>query len=139
MSVLWHGCDPYSDARVLRISIRCLRLRANGSIVIAQLQESITTRSDMARFVMITATSGTNRELAETFASAATAKGHTAEIVDLAEMDLPMFTIARSKDSEQAPDLSDLMSNMIEADAWVVIAPEYNGCLLYTSPSPRDA
>jgi len=83
----------------------------------------------MARFVMITATSGTNRELAETFASTATAKGHTAEIVDLAEMDLPMFTIARSKDDGQAPDLSVLTSTMMEADAWVVIAPEYNGSM----------
>ena len=129
MSVLWHGCDPYSDARVLRISIRCLRLRPKGSIVVAQLQESITTPSGMARFVMITATSGTNRELAETFASSASAKGHETEIVDLAEMDLPMFTIARSKDTDQAPDLSELMSTMIEADAWVVIAPEYNGSM----------
>ena len=81
----------------------------------------------MAKFLMITATSGTNLELAERFASVARDKGHTADIVDLAEMDLPMFTIARSSDSEQSPDVSDLTQQMIDADAWIVVAPEYNG------------
>ena len=83
----------------------------------------------MARFLMITATSGTNRDLADVFASTATAKGHDAEVVDLAEMNLPMFTMARSKNSEEAPDISELVSAMDMADAWVVIAPEYNGSM----------
>ena len=83
----------------------------------------------MARFLMITATSGTNRELADVFAASATEKGHDAEIVDLAEMDLPMFTMARSKNPEEAPDISELLSAMELADAWVVIAPEYNGSI----------
>ena len=81
----------------------------------------------MANFLMITATSGTNLELAERFASVARDKGHTADIVDLAEMNLPMFTIARSSDSKQSPDVSDLTQQMIDADAWIVVAPEYNG------------
>ena len=51
----------------------------------------------MARFLIMTATSGTNRELADMFASTASEKGHVADVVDLAEMDLPMFTMARSK------------------------------------------
>ncbi|MDE0708007.1 MAG: NAD(P)H-dependent oxidoreductase [Candidatus Poseidoniales archaeon] len=83
----------------------------------------------MARFLMITATSGANRELADVFVSAATAKGHDAEVVDLAELDLPMFTIANSKDPEKASDAAGLVSAMTEADAWVVIAPEYNGSI----------
>ena len=45
----------------------------------------------MAKFLMITATSGTNLELAERFADVARDKGHHADIVDLAAMDLPMF------------------------------------------------
>jgi len=81
----------------------------------------------MARFLMITATSGTNRELADVFASTATEKGHDAEVIDLAEMDLPMFTMARSKDPESAPDISGFISTLTEADAWVIVAPEYNG------------
>jgi len=83
----------------------------------------------MARFLIMTATSGTNRELADMFASTASEKGHVAEVVDLAEIDLPMFTMARSNDPESAPDISKLISSMTEADAWIVIAPEYNGSM----------
>ena len=81
----------------------------------------------MAKFLMITATSGTNLELAERFADVARDKGHHADIVDQAAMDLPMFTVARSSDPEQSPDVSELTEQMIDADAWIVVAPEYNG------------
>ena len=81
----------------------------------------------MAKFLMITATSGTNLELAERFADVARDKGHHADIVDLAAMDLPMFTVARSSDHKQSPDVSELTEQMIDADAWIVVAPEYNG------------
>ena len=66
----------------------------------------------MANFLMITATSGTNLELAERFAGAARDKGHEAEVVDLAAMELPMFTMARSGDPEQAADVSELTQQL---------------------------
>ncbi|DAC27685.1 MAG TPA: NADPH-dependent oxidoreductase, partial [Candidatus Poseidoniales archaeon] len=78
---------------------------------------------------MITATSGTNLELAERFAGVAREKGHDADVVDLVEMELPMFTVARSSDPEQTVDVSELTQQMIEADAWIVVAPEYNGSM----------
>ena len=78
---------------------------------------------------MITATSGTNLELAERFATVAREKGHDAEVVDLVEMDLPMFTVARSSDPEQKVDISGLTQKMTDADAWIVVAPEYNGSM----------
>ena len=81
----------------------------------------------MARFLIITATSGTNYELAEMFSTSAEAKGHDVEIIDLSEMDLPLFTVARSKDPQQTPDVSGLIQIMTESDAWIVLAPEYNG------------
>ena len=83
----------------------------------------------MAKFLMITATSGTNLELAERFAGVAREKGHDADVVDLVQMDLPMFTVARSSDPEQTVDVSELTQQMIEADAWIVVAPEYNGSM----------
>tara|TARA_B100002051_G_C16608710_1_gene571972 strand:- start:456 stop:950 length:495 start_codon:yes stop_codon:yes gene_type:complete len=83
----------------------------------------------MAKFLMMTATSGTNLELAERFATVAREKGHDAEVVDLVEMDLPMFTVARSSDPEQKVDVSDLTQKMTDADAWIVVAPEYNGSM----------
>ena len=83
----------------------------------------------MAKFLMITATTGTNLELAERFATVAREKGHDATVVDLVEMDLPMFTVARSSDPEKTVDVSDLTQQMIDADAWIVVAPEYNGSM----------
>ena len=83
----------------------------------------------MAKFLMITATSGTTLELTERFAEVARDKGHHADVVDLAAMDLPMFTVARSSDPEQAVDGSDRTLQMINADAWIVVAPEYNGSM----------
>jgi chromate reductase len=83
----------------------------------------------MAKFLMITATTGTNLELAERFATVAREKGHDATVVDLVEMDLPMFTVARSSDPDQTVDVSDLTQQMIDADAWIVVAPEYNGSM----------
>lgn len=80
----------------------------------------------MAHMLMITATSGTNFDLATKFAEHAQSKGHETEVVDLAEMELPMFTVARSK-SQDSPDVSNLIKKMTDADAWVVVAPEYNG------------
>ncbi len=94
----------------------------------AQVQESVASRLYMAHILMITATSGTNFELAEKFVGAAQSKGHGAEIIDLAEMDLPMFTVSRSK-SDEAPDVSNLITKMTDADAWVILAPEYNGSM----------
>ncbi len=87
----------------------------------------IASAEGMARFLMITATSGTNYELAEMFSNSAIKKGHDVEIIDLSQMELPLFTVARSKDPEQAPDVSGLIQKMTEADAWVILAPEYNG------------
>ena len=87
----------------------------------------ITCARDMARFLIITATSGTNYELAEMFSATAESKGHDAKIIDLSELDLPLFTVARSKNPEETPDISELIQTMTDSDAWIVLAPEYNG------------
>ncbi len=83
----------------------------------------------MSDFLIISATSGENKELAEKFAVSASNQGHSGQVIDLAEIDLPMFTVARSKSHDETPDISDLIERMIQADAWIVVAPEYNGSM----------
>jgi|TARA_B110000263_G_scaffold98831_1_gene86402 NAD(P)H-dependent FMN reductase len=83
----------------------------------------------MSELLMISATSGVNKELAEKFSEAASNLGHSSQVIDLAEMDLPLFTMARSKNPDEIPDISDLIERMIQADAWVIVAPEYNGSI----------
>ena len=78
---------------------------------------------------MITATSDNNLALAETFANAAREMGHEADIVNLAELDFPMFTVARSKELDVIPGMAELKAAMSSADSWMVIAPEYNGSM----------
>jgi NAD(P)H-dependent FMN reductase len=83
----------------------------------------------MAKILMITATSDNNLALAETFANAAREMGHEADIVDLVKLDMPMFTVARSKELDVVPGMAELKSAMSSAESWMVIAPEYNGSM----------
>ena len=83
----------------------------------------------MAKILMITATSDNNLALAEKFADAAREMGHEADIVNLAELDFPMFTVARSKELDVVPGMTELKAAMSSADSWMVIAPEYNGSM----------
>jgi NAD(P)H-dependent FMN reductase len=83
----------------------------------------------MAKILMITATSDNNRDLAENFADTAREMGHEAELVNLAELDMPMFTVARSKELDVVPGMAELKAAMSSADSWVIVAPEYNGSM----------
>jgi len=78
---------------------------------------------------MVTATSDNNRALAEKFVDAAREMGHEAELVNLAELDMPMFTVARSKELDVVPGMAELKAAMSSADSWMIIAPEYNGSM----------
>ena len=86
----------------------------------------------MAKILMITATSDNNRALAEKFADSAREMGHEADIIDLVELDMPMFSVARSKELETVPGMAELKAAMSDADSWMIIAPEYNGSMPQT-------
>ena len=83
----------------------------------------------MAKILMITATSDNNRALADQCADAAREMGHDAEVVNLAELDMPMFTVARSKELDVVPGMAELKEAMSSADSWMIVAPEYNGSM----------
>ena len=61
----------------------------------------------MAKILMITATSDNNRALADKFADSAREMGHEADIIDLVELDMPMFTVARSKELDTVPGMAE--------------------------------
>ncbi|MGY8745749.1 MAG: NADPH-dependent FMN reductase, partial [Candidatus Poseidoniales archaeon] len=83
----------------------------------------------MAKILMITATSDNNLALAQKFADTAREMGHDAEVVNLAELDMPMFTVARSKELDVVPGMAELKEAMSSADSWMIVAPEYNGSM----------
>ena len=83
----------------------------------------------MGKILMITATGGTNHELAKKFADMSVELGHDADVVDLSEIDFPMFTMARSKELDVVPGMAELKQKMGESESWMIIAPEYNGSM----------
>ena len=83
----------------------------------------------MAKVLMITATSDNNRTLAEKFADTARDMGHDADVIDLVELDMPMFTVARSKELDVVQGMAELKEAISSADSMMVIAPEYNGSM----------
>ena len=123
--------------------------------------------------IVLTASNGENLQLAERFVQAAAAQNASAELIDLTELNLPLFT-PRVKAAGPGPNLATLHDQLHQTPRWVICAPEYNGsippsltnaiawlsvtdddfrslfngraiamatfsgCLLYTSPSPRD-
>ena len=48
--------------------------------------------------------------------------GHEAEVIDLVELDMPMFTVARSKELDTVPGMAGSMkSAMSSSDSWMII------------------
>ena len=81
----------------------------------------------MASIAIIAATSDRNLALAQRFAKVLEADGHKADVIELAGMDLPIFTTTYSKEHGSPDDLDVLWSRLEAADGWLVCAPEYNG------------
>ena len=87
----------------------------------------------MATIAIITATCDRNLALAQRFAGVFEAEGHSADVIELANLNLPVFTTAHSKEHGAPEDLDGLWNRMEAADGWLVCAPEYNGS---TPPTP---
>ncbi|MEC7600306.1 MAG: NAD(P)H-dependent oxidoreductase [Candidatus Thermoplasmatota archaeon] len=81
----------------------------------------------MATIAIIAATSDRNLVLAQRFAEVLEDDGHRADVIELADMDLPIFTTSHSKEHGAPDDLDALWSRLEAADGWLVCAPEYNG------------
>ena len=78
--------------------------------------------------LVISASNGENLKLAERFAQQARALGQTAEVLDLTEIDLPLFT-PRSQAQGMPPAVEPVQQQLMTATRWVICAPEYNGSI----------
>ena len=74
--------------------------------------------------IVLTASNGENLKLAERFVQAATAQNVTAELIDLTQLDLPLFT-PRVQAAGAGPDLAALHDQLHQTPHWVICAPEY--------------
>lgn len=78
--------------------------------------------------LVMAASNGFNLELAERFAAAAQADGHSAEVLDLTAVALPLFT-PRAQSAGTPPAVADLQARLSAAARWVICTPEYNGSI----------
>jgi NAD(P)H-dependent FMN reductase len=78
--------------------------------------------------LVIAASNGENLNLAERFAQAARAQGHSATVLDLTAVELPLFT-PRAMAAGSPAGLADLQAQLQAAPRWVICAPEYNGSI----------
>ena len=78
--------------------------------------------------LVISASNGENLKLARRFASQASALGHTADVLDLTTVELPVFT-PRAQAQGTPHAVSALERQLMAASHWVICAPEYNGSI----------
>jgi NAD(P)H-dependent FMN reductase len=85
----------------------------------------------MSKITILVASSNKNAELGNTILKAAEKVGHQASIMNLEDLDLPMYTAQREKDGLPS-QLSKLQESVFEAESLVIVGPEYNGLVAPT-------
>ncbi|MCP9792799.1 NAD(P)H-dependent oxidoreductase [Vulcanococcus limneticus Candia 3F8] len=78
--------------------------------------------------LVIAASNGENLALAQRFAAAARDQDHTAEVLDLTAVDLPLFT-PQAQAAGTPQELVGLQARLAASPRWVICAPEYNGSI----------
>jgi len=79
--------------------------------------------------VIISASSGKNLALAHIFKETFTSRELNSEVVDLTELDWPLYTPQTEKNPNAVPDTGTLSNLILKASVLVVCAPEYNGLI----------
>jgi len=83
----------------------------------------------MPHFLIISATNGSNLQLAELLTGFAEEEGASTEIIRLEDLNMQLFTPS-NKESNGIPDAAiELTQKFINADALVLLSPEYNGSI----------
>ena len=78
--------------------------------------------------LVIAASNGENLNLAKRFAAAAQTQGHTAAVLDLTALELPLFT-PRAMAAGTPAAVAELEAQLKVTPRWVICAPEYNGSI----------
>ena len=79
--------------------------------------------------LVISASSGENLLLAERFAACARSRALRAEVLDLTEAALPLFTPRQHAAAGSPAAIGALNQRLAAAPRWVICAPEYNGSI----------
>jgi len=66
-------------------------------------------------------------KLANKFAQMADELGHTTDCLDLMALNWPLYTNEKANSDFEIENITDVVERLDAADAWIAIAPEYNG------------
>lgn len=83
----------------------------------------------MPHFLFISATNGNNLKLTELLKDIAEEAGASTEILKLEDLDIPLYTPSAQKNNGVPLEADKLNTKLIESDALVLLAPEYNGSI----------
>tara|TARA_B100000767_G_C19758067_1_gene533907 strand:+ start:2177 stop:2674 length:498 start_codon:yes stop_codon:yes gene_type:complete len=83
----------------------------------------------MSGIVILSATKGKNWAIAELFAKEVRASGQEATLIDLTELNLPLYTNESDLAGLDHPAFESMNQKMIDAKGLIVCAPEYNGSI----------
>ena len=81
------------------------------------------------KLLIITASNGENLKLAKRFASFSKEFQTTAELIDLTNLDLPLFTPQNHSTLSIPSQIEYLNKQMLSHSHWIICAPEYNGSI----------
>lgn len=83
----------------------------------------------MKKLVIILASVVKNKALAHTFELIAKEQGCEVEIVNLVELELPLYTSVCEQENGIPPQAQILRNTLFDYQAFLVISPEYNGSM----------
>lgn len=83
----------------------------------------------MPHFLFISATNGSNLQLAELLTGFAEEESASTEIICLEDLDLPLFTPSNKDANGVSEATLKLTQKLIDADALILLSPEYNGSI----------
>lgn len=78
------------------------------------------------KICIVTASNGKNLELAESFMAHLSNKNIEAALINIVEYELPLYS-RKAEDSYTSIDVVAPFKDHLEADAYIFVAPEYNG------------
>ena len=81
------------------------------------------------KLLIITASDGENLKLAQRFMAVSKQLNTIPELLDLTNLDLPLFTPKKHAELGVSPVIKNLHKQMCSHEYWVICAPEYNGSI----------
>ncbi len=79
--------------------------------------------------LVITASNGENLKLAKRFCEISKKRNANPKLIDLTEIDLPLFNPRTYKELGISKEVQSLHSDIVSIPRWVICAPEYNGSI----------